>query len=323
MSLATTIGAGAAFVGGALFGGAKQNSQARAFNLDSFAAELGRNGIAKPYLFSVIITPPTDLGIDASPMMLRIESVSIPSRSLMTIDQRYYGPTRKIPYMVGDYPEINLEVILSEDMREREFFMRWQDMFFSGGQRYNQGTRIGKQRSNYDATYYDECIGQIDILQYAESPQFQGAQSKQGLLQTIIGTAQAIGINTSAITNPFGISLGSSGANRNVKHCYKIQLMEAYPIRINDVNMSWESSGFAKLGVTIQFRDLFEENNIQKTSTAGAGLAGLVRNGINAMNRFRPALSLVSKQGLGGALKSGVQSTSSSALGGTRGLFTF
>jgi hypothetical protein len=327
MSAITSLGAGAAFVGGALFGGGKKSPQSRSFDIDSFAAELGKNGNAKPYLFSVIVSPPGSIFntvLKMEGMSLRIDSVSIPRRSLMTIDQRYYGPTRKIPYMVTDYASMNMEIILSEDMREREMFMQWQDLFFSGGNKPNNASRLGKQTYNYDSTYYDECIGSVEILQYAESPIFQGTQSRQGLLQTIIGTAQAVGINTSAITNPFGINLGiGSERNRSVKECYRIQMVEAYPISIQEVPMSWSSEGIAKLNVEIQFRNLFETNNIQNAKTQGRGLADLVRSGINTINAFRPTLGVISKQGLGGALGSGLKSTSASATGGTRGLFTF
>jgi hypothetical protein len=327
MAMFTNIAAGAAFVGGALFGGGKKQSQSRSFDIDSFAAELGKYGTAKPYLFSVIISPPpgADLGIPTDAMMLRIESVSMPRRSLMTIDQRHYGPTRKIPYMIDDYATINVEVIMSEDMREREFFMRWQDLFVSGGLSWNNSARITGQNNNYDSSYYDECFGRVNINQYAESPAFQGVQqSKGGLLDTIIGTAQAVGINTSAITNPFGINLGiNSQSSRSVKPCYEITLNEVYPISIQEVQMSWSNEGMAKLNVELQYRTIQEKNNIQQATTAGRGLADLVRSGINTLNAFRPALGVISKQGLGGAIGGGLQSTSSSALGGTKGLFTF
>lgn len=292
------------------------------FNIDSFAAELGRGGIAKPYLFSVIVTCPNLPTKLLDPLRLRIESASLPRRTLATVEQRYHGPERKIPYAV-EYSNMNLEIIMSENMIERELFMQWQDLFTSGGNNIS-GHRLTGNQNNYDATYYDECIGTVELFQYAESPAFQGASSKPGLLDTIIGTAQAVGINTSAITNPFGINLGiGAERNRTVKPCYTVKYLEAYPISVSEIAMGWSNDGPAKLSVEMQFRTINETHSGVVDPKAQGGLASLIRSGVNTLNAFRPAIGLIKQQGLGGALGSLVKSTGASAIGGSRGLFTF
>ena len=307
------------------------SNQTQAFNLQSFAAELGQHGIAKPYLFSVIIHPPEFLlakNFLSQPMTLRIETASLPRRSYMTHDQRYYGPERRIPYAVQFTP-MNIEVILSEDMREREFFMLWQDAFLSGGSG-SASARLSLNtaavQSPYDSSYYDEINGTVEILQYCESPSYQGAtvtgNGSDLSLDTIIGTAQAVGINTSAITNPFGIDLGiGKAAARTPKPSYKITLDEAYPISVGEVPLSWSNDGIAKLNVEIQFRELFEFHNTSIDVKNQMGLAALVREGMNTLNRFRPALSVVSNLGVGGAIRAAGSQAGSSVL--PRGTFNF
>ena len=302
-------------------------SPSSTFGIDAFAAELGKGGIAKPYLFSVIISPPFAALAATQALQLRIDKVSMPRRAIATFDNtQFHGPERKIAYGVT-YSNISLEIILSENMIEREIFMRWQDAMFAndrpaadadfGGHRRGEG-------SLYDSAYFDSYYGLLEIFQYAESPAFQGVQSRQGLIDTIIGTAQAIGFNTSAITNPFGINLGIGGEKkRNVKPCYTIKLREAYPISISEVQLDWGGSDSAKLNVEMQFTYIQERHYGAKGMDARGGLASLVRNGINTLNAFRPAISLIKSNGLGGALNAGGNASLNSAAGGTRGLFSF
>jgi hypothetical protein len=328
MSSISSLAGGAAFIGGALFGGGKNVPQSRTFGIDAFAAELGKGGTAKPYLFSVLVLPPPGiipLRLDA--LQLRIEKVSMPRRAIATFDNtQFHGPERKIAYGVT-YSNISLEIILSENMIEREYFMRWQDAMFAndspaGGSEFG-GHRRG-EGSLYDSAYFDAYTGFIEILQYAESPAFQGVQSRQGLIDTIIGTAQSIGFNTSAITSPFGINLGiGKEARRDIKPCYTIRLLEAYPISISDVQLDWSGSDSAKLNVEMQFRTITEKHPGAKDPAAQGGLASLVRNGINTLNAFRPAISLIKNNGLGGALNAGGNASLNSASAGTRGLFSF
>ena len=318
MSSISSLAGGAAFVGGALFGGGKTVPQSRTFGIDAFAAELGKGGTAKPYLFSVLVLPPPGiipLRLDA--LQLRIEKVSMPRRAIETIaNAQFHGPERKVAYGVT-YSNINLEIILSENMIEREIFMMWQDAMFSDKNRTG-GSPI------YDSAYYNDYAGKFQILQYAESPAFQGVQSRQGLIDTIIGTAQSIGFNTSAITSPFGINLGiGKEARRDIKPCYTITMEEAYPVSISDVQLDWSGSDSAKLNVEMQFRTITEKHPGAKDPAAQGGLASLVRNGINTLNAFRPAISLIKNNGLGGALNAGGNASLNSASAGTRGLFSF
>ncbi len=58
-------------------------------------------------------------------MLVRCDSVIIPGRSLSTTPYRFYGPARNMPYEPIYSGEMNLSIILSADMRERNFFEAW------------------------------------------------------------------------------------------------------------------------------------------------------------------------------------------------------
>jgi hypothetical protein len=276
-----------------------------AFGIDQFASEIGRSGVAKTSDFLVEITvPPMAFSSVAQAMMLRIEQVSIPSRTLTTFQQNYYGPPRDIPYRFVSSP-ITLTILLSEDMREREFFMKWQDLF------------IGDRRSPvplrpeaiYDCGYFKDCVGTVTIKQYGTSPGFQGRSQGSSLFGDIKDAAEAFGFNTSAILNPLGLNLfgSSSGGKKDPTELYKIDLVEAFPITVNEIQMNWGDDQIAKLQVEIRYTYMTEKH--PASDITGAVQKSFLRKGIEAFQRFAPVFSLVKASGVGGAIRSVAQST--------------
>jgi hypothetical protein len=160
-------------------------------------------------------------------MSFRIESVNLPGRTLTTLDQNYHGPVRKIPYRFTHQP-VTFSVILSRDMREREAFMKWQD-FFVGHYRTSQS---GLSKSPFDTQYYENGIGEIEIVQFSYPIQAAGKSTQE---------------------------------QPKYVESYSIMLHEAYPSNINDIQMSWNDDGYAKMQVEIQYRYATER---QKTFTS-------------------------------------------------------
>jgi len=154
-------------------------------------------------------------------MRFRIESVNLPGRTLVTLDQNYNGPVRALPYRFNVQP-VSMTIILSKDMREREAFMKWQD-FFIGHYRTGDGTGFA---GLFDTRYYDEGIGRIQILQY--SYPLADANGK------------------------------TAGAKYELQTI--VTLHEAFPITVNDIQMAWTDEGYAKLQVEIRYRYATEFN---------------------------------------------------------------
>jgi len=276
-----------------------------AFGINQFASEIGKSGVAKTSDFVVEITAPTRaFSSVAQSMMLRIEQVSIPSRTLTTFQQNYYGPPRDIPYRYVSSP-ITLTILLSEDMREREFFMQWQDLFI--------GTRrVAETPSSdaiYDCGYFKDCVGTVKIKQYGTSPGFQGRSRGSSLYGDIKDAAEAFGFNTSAILNPLGFNIfgSASGGKQEPTELYGITLVEAFPITVNEIQMNWADDQIAKLQVEIRYTYMTEKH--PGTDITGAIQKSFLRKGIEAFQRFAPIFSLVKASGVGGAIRSAAQST--------------
>lgn len=205
------------------------------FNIAEFNSAISKSSIAHTSHFEGFIVGgpgtysrsgqirPNALGRSGveSGMRFRIESVNLPGRTLVTLDQNYNGPVRALPYRFNVQP-VSMTIILSKDMREREAFMKWQD-FFIGHYRTGDGTGFA---GFFDTRYYDEGIGRIQILQYSY---------------------------------PLGDASGNTaGAEYELQTI--VTLHEAFPISVNDIQMAWTDEGYAKLQVEIRYRYATEFN---------------------------------------------------------------
>ena len=277
------------------------------FGINEFSSEIAKSGVAHVSDFMVEINAPGKaFSGDARAMQLRIEQVSIPARTLLTFVQNYYGPPRDIPYRYVSAP-ISLTILLSEDMREREFFMQWQDLFV-GTRRTSTGA---SPEGIYDCGYFEECVGSVTIKQYGRSPGSQGrGGGNRSLFGDIKDAAEAFGVNTSAILNPGGINIGrlfgiGKGNNQEPKPLYEITLEEAFPITINEVQMNWADDGLAKLQVEMRYTYLVEKH--PKSDVSSAIKKSRLRKGIEAFQKFAPTFALVKAQGVGGAIRASAQ----------------
>lgn len=277
----------------------------RRFNVSEFSAEIGKRGVAKPSHFSVLLNLPPAIRnfFDTAFIPFRIERASLPNRTLMTIDQRYHGPVRQIPYSFMHQP-MDLRIILSDNMVEREVLMSWQDLAVSSGGR--AGYRRGGSRSRgvgiFDSTFYDEITGSVDILQFPETPEFQSEAATSITESLSNGDFGSILTNTADLLNPFNLNIFGSSRSQSVRPQYRINLQEAFPINIGEVELDWSAGDqIAKLNVQMQFfiateehpkanalKSLYVAENFMRSSPFLAG--------------FAPALSLFTNTGiLGGS----------------------
>lgn len=281
----------------------------RRFNVSEFSAEIGKKGFAKPNLFSVMISLPRAIqGLyDATTLPFRIESASLPSRSLMTLTQRYYGPERRIPYSFMN-STMRLNVILSENMVEREIFMAWQELAISGGG-YGGPRHSGNRRPRqqmYNATYYDEIIGLVDIMQFSESPKYQDRppiELSSGILRGISGDIANLVNDFNEYYNPINQSFTGSSTDRTIYPQYRIQLQEAYPVHIGDVSLDWAADGIAKLPVEIEYFISTERHPESLPIEALSHIEGLGRGILGGLNTFGPFFGAFRREGLAGGLR--------------------
>lgn len=126
--------------------------------LDQFYANLAKSGMARPSRFEVFITPPSNnksrVSAINSPEILRhmtlsCESVELPSQTLATTEYKINGlPVIPLPYSFSYTNQITLTFKLSEDYRERNMFLAWQDLVYRPGAGFS---------------YYNDYIGTIIV----------------------------------------------------------------------------------------------------------------------------------------------------------------
>ena len=147
------------------------------FNITDFTAELNKGGIARSDFFEVVFTslpPKVVQSVNRSTLLgpsyftildglrFRADSVTVPQRDITPIEYKDYGAPFKIG-STANYIEIDVTFILSKDMRERNFFLAWQDVI-AGDHRLKQTASRG---SSFDLGYFDDykCDG-IEIIHY-------------------------------------------------------------------------------------------------------------------------------------------------------------
>jgi hypothetical protein len=98
-------------------------------NINEIRTNIINSGLAYSNRYEIDIAfpkrhPSRDI-LSLRSMLLRCDSAIIPGRSLSTTPYRFYGPARNMPYEPIYSGEMNLSIILSADMRERNFFEAW------------------------------------------------------------------------------------------------------------------------------------------------------------------------------------------------------
>jgi len=129
------------------------------FNVNEMVSSINKSGIAKASDFEVQISN----GVFGSErdLMLRADSVNLPGRTITTTEHKFtnYGPINKVPYS-QIYGDLTVTFLLSEDMREKDYFERWQNAMVNTGA-YEYG---GDGRFN--TKYFNDYAGTILVRQY-------------------------------------------------------------------------------------------------------------------------------------------------------------
>lgn len=132
------------------------------FSANEFRSRIGNNGVAFKSDFEAKIYG-VGSGSLIEDLTFRIEETEIPGRSVQTIDYRDHGVMRKIGYN-AQYADIAITIICSRDLKEKELFDNWQDLIV-GNHRNNGGSDAERARQ-FNAGYYDDYVGRMDIIQY-------------------------------------------------------------------------------------------------------------------------------------------------------------
>lgn len=266
------------------------------FRIGEFTSELANRGFVNTSYYTVEITPPSIMANSlpqnlARSLPLRIETASLPSRQVLTHNLRLIGPERKIPYAYTTAAPFTCRIILSETMIEREFFLRWQDIFL--GQTRRGVTTAGDSFGIFDSGYYDDATdtSAIIIKTFATSPKWQTTTTNQ-----LMDVARSFNVDTKDISK----LTKSKEKERSITESCSIKLLKVYPIVVADVPLGWgEGATYGTLDVTFEYYYAEEEHKSydQSITSEFSKLPGAGKLS-KLPDRFKPIVSGIKSAGL-------------------------
>lgn len=97
-------------------------------SISNIITEFKKKGFARQARFEVTFASPNLFDtVDVqrkNELQFRCETAQLPSRTIMTTEQKIYGYTEKYPYATS-YDDITLNFFVSDDMQEKKLFDDW------------------------------------------------------------------------------------------------------------------------------------------------------------------------------------------------------
>ena len=155
------------------------------FNVQNVISSINKSGVAQSSHFEVYLSGPDKIG--ESDMRYRSDSVNLPGRSLMTTEHKFtnYGPINKVPY--GQlYGDSTITFLLSEDLREKDYFENWQNMMITTGA-YEENLSSYVAESKWNVNYFHDYIGTVTIRQYGAAGNLKTIHKLQEAYPILIG----------------------------------------------------------------------------------------------------------------------------------------
>ena len=126
-------------------------------NISDFISHVSENGTARPNRYWVEFnTPAGSLGN----MAMYCKTASMPGRAFQTVEQRQLNAPFKIPY-VASYDDVSFTFNLSDDLKERLFFEKWQALM------YDEDTALMNYYDTYRGTAVIQQLDKQDTKTYS------------------------------------------------------------------------------------------------------------------------------------------------------------
>jgi hypothetical protein len=134
------------------------------FDVQKIISSINKTGVADSSHFEVWLFGPDTLG--ERDMQYRADTVELPGRSISTIDHKFtnYGPISKVAYQQS-YSPASITFLLSEDLREKDYFETWQNAMIDTGA-YEAWGAQKRTKSKFNVKYFDEYNGRVEIRQF-------------------------------------------------------------------------------------------------------------------------------------------------------------
>ena len=166
-------------------GGSAAAGASTGFNVQNMVSSINRSGIAQASHFDVQLSGAHGGG--ERDIVYRADSVNLPGRTITTAEHKFtnYGPINKVPY--GQiYGDSTLTFLLSEDLREKDFFENWQNRMVNTGA-YEGSSKDIRVQSKWNVKYFDGYTGNIIIRQYGAAGNLKTIHTLQEAYPVLIG----------------------------------------------------------------------------------------------------------------------------------------
>jgi hypothetical protein len=124
--------------------------------ISNFIGQVKTKELARPSRFEVSFSAPAGLSEiydnDVPTLRFDCESAQLPSRAIMTTDQKIYGYVEKFPYETS-YSDAEFAFRIGDDMRVKKLFDAWLELV--------------SPKSTYNLKYKSEYSREITVTQFS------------------------------------------------------------------------------------------------------------------------------------------------------------
>jgi len=124
--------------------------------INDFFQKINRTELARPARFQVTFSRPNGLTEEYSnyipELSFRCDAAQLPSRAVMTTDQKIYGYVEKFPYLTA-YEDAQFTFLVGDDMKEKKLFDSW--------------LRLVQPIDSYNLQYKSNYSTDVKVTQYS------------------------------------------------------------------------------------------------------------------------------------------------------------
>ncbi len=246
---------------GGIFG--TNQGAADGFSIERMVGELNKSGYASSSHFEVFIHGGKAIG--EQELRFRVDAIDLPGRNFGLIDHKFtnIGPVNRIPGQQF-YSDVTASVILSEDMREKEYFEWWHEKICNTGAYETTATYAAEDAANEAAaTAAEENMVEFEPIPSKYNRSYSNSPFTQKYFDSYIGT----------------VVIRQYGHNGELRSIHTLN--EAYPHQMSPISMNWGSEEPAKMQVSFAYRNYKAVFNRQDQPGMGFGFSfGLGAGGL-------------------------------------------
>ena len=223
------------------------------FSIDNFRSKINSfGGLQKTNRFYVEVFSPKWTTDVMDRLKFLCEAAELPGKTLLTSDAKIYGPAYKVATGTV-FNEITLTFLCSNDMREKLQFDLWLNSI--------------QDPRTFNMQYRDSYVGTVSIIALSETPEIQDAAAAgaanagnpMSLIDKIPSNVVDLAVDAfKAIKRKIQGGAPENEAAQSTPEVptpkvYWVKLVDAFPVAIAPVPLSWSDDGFMRIQVTFAY----------------------------------------------------------------------